>query len=199
MKKPVCGLQLHSTFGMNLLIFPLLSPHLGYFAGRFHASFSCPTRREASHRSRNKRTSSAYFQILLPISAGSAPTPLSTPNFTQAHPMSPKAERIGRGSQPDQPITCDHKLIRFLTPPGLFRIFVVNTALHFNRPLGLPWVALGWPLGDPWVAQRSPKPNPKPNPRLRDISRGSQPQNAKTRHQPGEITRVAQPPSAVRF
>src|SRR3954464_11340016 len=42
------------------------------------------------------------------------------------------------------------------TPPRHFFIFVANTALHPNRPLGLPCVTLGWPLRGPCVALGPP-------------------------------------------
>src|SRR5579864_8893720 len=84
-------------------------------------------------------------------------------NSTQGYPMSPKAERISRGSlqriHPNYLITA-----RSLGPPGLFSSFVANKSTSSIRPKRGPWVALGWPLRHAWVTQGSPKPNPKPNP-----------------------------------
>jgi hypothetical protein len=158
-----------------------------------------PCHKSGSHHTlpRNKRTSSTVFQILPSISGEGYPYPLCTPNSTQGHPMPPKAESIGRGSQPDQPITRDHQLTRFFDPTRPFLNSCCKQTTFSIRRLGGPCATLGWPLGDPRATQ-GPS-NPKPNPRLKDIGRGSQLQNAKTRPQPGQISRVAQPPSAVRF
>ena len=103
------------------------------------------------------------------------PYPLCSPNFTQGHP-STQASAEGHN-----PISRSRAITRspdLFHPHPSFSPSIANKWLTRIDALGLPCVTLGWPLGGPCVALGPI--NPKPNPRLRDIGRGSQPIKHKT-------------------
>ena len=220
------GKAVSLRFRINLFIFSRIVSSFGPFCWRFHASFAVPQVGKPSHHSRNKRTSSTVFQFLPSISGEGYPYPLCTPNLTQGHPMPPKGRsrrharffaRWGGTIKSHQQRVAARLLITrspdlFHPHPPFSNSCCKQTTFSIRR-LGGPCATLGWPLGGPRATQGPPNPKPNPNPRLRDIGRGSQLQNAKTRRQAGsnhscgtavlggaflnQISRGPQPPSAA--
>jgi hypothetical protein len=119
---------------MNLFIFRRFVSSFGPFCSSISWVFSRPTSRETSHRSRNKRTSSAYFQNSFADFGGGCPYPLCTPNSTQGHPMSPKAEGISRGSQTQKCNNPASSRVRSLVWHSRPRLCVLNQISRGAQP-----------------------------------------------------------------
>jgi hypothetical protein len=79
-------LPLPFRFRMNFRILRHNLPHLGHFFSSISSFyFPVPQVGKTSHRPGNKRPSSTFFKILLPISVEGIPLP---PMYTQLHPRS---------------------------------------------------------------------------------------------------------------
>ena len=165
----------------------------GPFCLSISCSFAVHKSAKASHRSRNKRASSTVFQIHLPICGKGSTLP---PMYTQFHPRSPNDRQRVATRSIDPRVIARSPLYVHPHPP-FFR-FLLQTQ-HFSQ--FDPWASLAWRLGGPWATLGPPKGHPTQtqSPAESHRQRVATPKCENPASSRVQITRVAQPPSAVRF
>jgi hypothetical protein len=118
---------------MSRFIFRLTLPHLYHFVRRFHGSFSPHKSGNITPLKKQKDFFSLLPKFFCRFRRG-CPYPLCTPNSTQGHPMSPKAEGISRGSQPQNTRTRRQpgQITRVHSPSAV--AFLIKSVVERSRP-----------------------------------------------------------------